>query len=100
MSTNVLSVPGIGPILGHEERPAVCRICGAAFTQIKLSASMLKSPSIQAEIPGGFVPIFCPPCERYDMQFPGAIRPDVRKARAAEQDAKYEADERAAMADM
>lgn len=57
-------------------RPAVCGDCGKAYTQIpipekfKIWAALVASregkevSALEREIPDGWVPLFCPKCER------------------------------------
>jgi hypothetical protein len=56
------------------DRAAVCRDCGEPFTQHKLAPRFLAAArnlpalagqphAIDREIPDGYVPLFCPPCE-------------------------------------
>jgi hypothetical protein len=97
MTTPLWSVPNVGPILAREEREAKCRLCGASFTQLKLSTAFLASAAVQAEIPGGFVPIFCPVCEHRDLAGRRAT-PKVRTPYVVPAN-DYEADERIAMRD-
>lgn len=57
-------------------RQATCE-CGATFTQFCLSERFLAAcealngggplRAVQAQIPEGFVPVFCPSCERKDV---------------------------------
>lgn len=64
---------------GHEragqtiERQATCA-CGRTFTQMLLSPRELAAAErlgvidrIRTQIPGFYVPVHCPPCERQDL---------------------------------
>lgn len=61
------TVPGHGPILSPKERPAKCEKCQAAFTQFELSAYWAEIPSVKAQLPDGWTPKYCPPCERREI---------------------------------
>jgi hypothetical protein len=62
-------------------RKAVCARCGKTFTQHQLSLWMyewartlaerdgpVKQTPLEREIPDGYVPLHCVPCERLDLQ--------------------------------
>src|SRR5690349_2112397 len=55
-------------------RETTCRRCGRTFTQAFLNPELLEQwlpLSAQAQfardVPGNWVPVFCPPCERRDL---------------------------------
>lgn len=57
-----------------EERPAQCD-CGRKFTQYKMSERFMRAArhanghrsAFDKQIPDGWVPLFCPPCERVQL---------------------------------
>jgi hypothetical protein len=90
-------------------RPAVCGICGATFTQRRLSDRFRdmargkarrigQAAAIDRVIPDGFVPLFCNPCEHRVLSHEESAdlpAPDHTPMI----DLTYERDERAALAD-
>ena len=89
-------------------RSAVCGVCGATFTQHHLSERFLAMArsktvplgakhAIDRQIPDGWVPLYCPPCEHHDLSAPDSAGPGTRVT--AKVDERYLEDERAAMAD-
>lgn len=68
-----------------EHRTATCSCCGAEFTQVRLAARLYtlsaqaaqragsKTSAMQRDIPDGWVPLYCVPCERYDLARTGPI---------------------------
>lgn len=77
MPTNNSLANGLEGILSNQERSQRCE-CGRDFRQSKISERFLtvarhwaknsgQRAAIDKQIPDGWVPLFCPPCERIQI---------------------------------
>lgn len=79
MAVEEITDPETGKTRKRAIRREVICDCGRRFTQYKLSRRFLemarhhahaagREAAIDREIPDGFVPLFCPPCETHQLE--------------------------------
>lgn len=73
-------------LVGDESRDATCVCCGVPFKQVRLGSGLYMASmrlaalagaercAMEREIPDGWVPLYCVPCERYELTRTGELQ--------------------------